>query len=448
TLPPFFQNSFSGCDSIKNDTVSVTDNGPFDLGLQNITWSSTDMKPAQYSVTLSSQPPFSCVKNAVKIFVHQVDTFQHGHVVLTFTDCANNISYDTLCFTAHPPLPDRTAPIFYSDNSDCHSRCKTITITDSAKSATSIDRGIDSIVVFSSTNMTLAGLPSGGVYPSDTPVTSLTACVTDSMQNGQIILRANDTTHNFAFDTIAYCTTPDTLAPIITASALDAATGSWRVHISEIRPWDRGIDSVWIESANNVTTVPSPIPTLACVQTYDLDVHILDTSFCASAMVFARDCAGDSAGPFPVSYTKGTKPVITASKLILCSVTDSAVLDAGPNYTGYRWSTKDTTRIIVVHAAGNYFVTVQEGDGCPATSDPVTVALSPVSPAIVPGGPFTLCAPDSVKLDAGSGYATYQWSKDGIAIPGATSETIEASASGSYTAAVTNAAGCAGTSTP
>ena len=161
-------------------------------------------------------------------------------------------------------------------------------------------------------------------------------------------------------------------------------------------------------------------------------------------MIFAKDCAGN-VDSIPVSFTKGAIPVIQASKTLLCSTADSAVLDAGTGYTGYLWSNGATTQAITV-GQGSYFVTVQEGAGCPATSKPVTITSSPATPTIVPAGPITLCEPDTANLDGGTGYATYQWLKDGIAIPGATSQAFVAHSTGSYSVRVTNAAGCTGTS--
>ena len=443
TLPPTFQNSFAGCDSLMHDTITVQDNQPFDLGIDTITYSSPDLDSAQYLVTFKPLPPFKCTNNPVKIYVQQVDTFQSGHVIFTFTDCANNVSHDTICFTAHPPLPDRTAPVFFdSTPADCHAQCTDWNVTDTQKSATSIDRGVDSIVVVSDTNMTLSG---GGKYPPGTPEVTIRVCVTDSMHDGTIVLRATDTARNFSFDTIHYCTTPDTLPPIIIDTGFDPADSSYHVHISETRPWDRGIDSVWIEQASNVTTVPVLPVSLTCLPTFDVRVIVLDTAQCASAQIFSKDCFGNISGPYPISFPKGAIPVIVASKTLLCSTADSAVLDAGVGYSGYLWSNGDTTQRITV-GQGSYYVTVQEGEGCPATSKPDTITLSPATPNIVPAGPITLCAPDSAQLDAGAGFATYQWLKDGADMPGVTSEKIWVSSSGAYSVQVTNAAGCSGTS--
>ncbi len=450
TVAPRYKNSFLGCDSIQRDTVTVQDNYFYDLGLDSIGYASPDLPASAYRVTLAPAPPYPCIKTPVTILVQQVDTFQSGQIIFTLIDCAGNISHDTICFTAHPPLPDRTAPKFWlASPIDCHSQCRVLTVTDTNISDTSIDRGVDSIQVFSSTNMTPSGIPAGGTFPAGTQTVTLHACVTDSMHDGSIILRANDSTHNFSFDTITYCTTPDTTPPLLTHSAMDPATASWNVHGTDSQEWDRGLDSVWVVAASNVTITPSPIPNpIGCAPTFDLVVKVTDTTQCAQATIRAMDCAGNLSTVLQLSFSKGVKPVITASKNVLCSDTDFATLDAGGNFGGYEWSTGDTTRQITVRKAGIFTVTVQDGIGCAATSDPDTIVFSPAQPTIVPAGPIALCAPDSAKLDAGGGFATYQWLNNGTAIPGMTAETASITTSGSYTVQVTNSAGCSGTSAP
>ena len=448
-IPPTFVNSFKGCDSIRFDTITVMDNGPADLGLQNITYSSPDLAASKYTVALAQSPPYACIKTPVKAFVQQIDTFRNGHVIFTLTDCANNVSYDTLCFTAHAPQPDLTAPQFWVDSAvaDCHAQCTKLDVTDTQASVQSVDRGIDSIVIVSATNMSPSVLPVGGKYPDGTPTTTIHVCVTDSMLDGKIILKATDTAHNANYDTLSYCTTPDTKAPLIGQQPFDAVSNLWRIHITDTQSWDRGIDSVWLDDTANVVTVPATIPyPIGCKRTFDLIVQIADPTKCARATIHAKDCKGNIATAVPVAFSKSGKPVITASKTVLCSTADSAVLDAGGKYALYKWSSGQTSKVITV-GPGTYTVQVDDGEGCTATSDPITVTISPATPVIAPPGPFVLCSPNTVTLDAGAGFVSYEWRKDGTPIPGATSQTTIAGTTGSYTAQVTNAAGCTGTST-
>jgi len=451
TLPPAYANSIRGCDSTFRNTITVADNRQFDLGLDTITYSSPDLKASQYSVTFNPPPPYSCARSAVQVTVQQLDTLHSGHVILALTDCANNISRDTLCFTAHPPLPDKTAPVFYLDSAvrNCHAQCTEWTVADTTKSTTSIDRGVDSIVVVSSTNMALNDVPTGGKYPANTPLATLHVCVVDSMRDGKIVLRSSDTAHNFRLDTITYCTTNDTIPPIAIKRSFDQATATWQIHVTDTQAWDRGIDSVWMEQYGNTVTVPTPLPNpVGCKHTFDFSVRVVDTTKCAHATIRAKDCAGNISAPLLLTFTKGAKPVITASKTLLCTATDSIVLDAGGPFANYLWSSGETTRQIIVRKAGTYTVTVDDGEGCGAASDPVTISFSPVTVEIAPPGPLKRCQPDSAQLDAGPGFASYQWLKDGNPVSGATSQKLWVSTTGAYTVQATNAAGCMGISAP
>jgi hypothetical protein len=123
----------------------------------------------------------------------------------------------------------------------------------------------------------------------------------------------------------------------------------------------------------------------------------------------------------------------------------SVVLDAGAGFATYAWSngqqTVGTNRTLTVTQAGNYTVTVTNNIGCQATSQPVTVTVYPKpAPQIQASGPTEFCVGNSVTLDAGAGYASYNWSN------GATTRTITVTTSGSYTVTVTDQNNCSGTS--
>jgi len=89
-------------------------------------------------------------------------------------------------------------------------------------------------------------------------------------------------------------------------------------------------------------------------------------------------------------------------------------------------------------------LTVQDNAGN-QTSCTATVNVAPA--AIIVSGQTTVCAGQTVSMSANLGD-TYQWFKDGLAIPGATSQNYSATSSGAYSVAVTNAGGCSGTSDP
>ena len=86
-------------------------------------------------------------------------------------------------------------------------------------------------------------------------------------------------------------------------------------------------------------------------------------------------------------------------------------------------------------------IRVTETNGACAGTRIDSVALSTsVKPSIIVQGGLTLCPGDTVTLDAGDGYTTYQWTN------GFNTRTIRVAQSGSYAVYVETAAGCKGTS--
>ncbi len=124
---------------------------------------------------------------------------------------------------------------------------------------------------------------------------------------------------------------------------------------------------------------------------------------------------------------------------------DSVLLTASGAYTSYTWfrgSTQvGTGQTYYANAAGFYQVYVTDGSGCPGYSTFLQITETPVIANITTGGPTTFCQGGSVTLDAGSGYATYNWSG------GQSSQTINVTASGVFTVTVSNGS-CAVTSAP
>ena len=156
----------------------------------------------------------------------------------------------------------------------------------------------------------------------------------------------------------------------------------------------------------------------------------------------ANGCNATSAATTVTVNAKPATPAITPSGPTTFCAGGSVTLTAPAGFT-YSWSTGATSQSIVVNASGNYTVTVTNANGCSTTSaaTTVTVNANPATPSITAGGPTTFCAGGSVTLSAPAGF-TYTWST------GATTQSINATASANYTVTVTNANGCSATSAP
>ncbi len=155
----------------------------------------------------------------------------------------------------------------------------------------------------------------------------------------------------------------------------------------------------------------------------------------------ASGCKGTSQ-PVTVQVLSTPKPTptISASAMTICEG-DSVILTATPGYASYAWSDGATTPVIVARKAGTYSVTATNASGCQGSSPAITITVLP-SPAVTlaASGPTTICEGTAVTLTATSGFAKYQWSN------GASTQSIQASATGVYSVTVTNANGCTRTS--
>ncbi len=103
----------------------------------------------------------------------------------------------------------------------------------------------------------------------------------------------------------------------------------------------------------------------------------------------------------------------------------------------YLWSNGATTSTIIISTPQIDSVTITDGYGCSATTatNVATVYSLPSTPVITPGGPTTFCDGDSVVLTS-SAATGYNWSN------GATTQSIAAKSTSSYSVIVINANGC------
>ena len=144
-----------------------------------------------------------------------------------------------------------------------------------------------------------------------------------------------------------------------------------------------------------------------------------------------------NASPLANVIPSGAINICQNDSLLLMANTDSGLT--------YQWFkdgiaiSGETDTSLTVKQAGSYMVNVTNS-GCSTISNTAIVTLlqSPSANANALG-PTTFCYGDSVFITAniGSGL-TYQWKKDGIVIPSATSTTIYAKQSGAYTVTTTN----------
>lgn len=246
--------------------------------------------------------------------------------------------------------------------------------------------------------------------------------------------------------------------------------------------WSQGGTSQTISAtASGEYWVKVTNPITGCFNTDTINVFIgtspvvdLGADITACGGVVTLD-AGNAANGFDYSWsnglatqtigvtTSGTYSVTVTNPATGCSTTDqiqvtinprptvslgadkvqcggTVTLDAGNAGSGftYLWSSGETTQTISATTSGQYWIRLTNpATGCFAT-DTVNVTIS--TPPVVDLGADVVQCGGTATLDAGNAGFNYLWSN------GATTQTINVTASGTYSVTVTNpATGCTST---
>lgn len=171
------------------------------------------------------------------------------------------------------------------------------------------------------------------------------------------------------------------------------------------------------------------------------------------------DMGADEFAPPPCTAIAGTTVATPIGPMCAPGATVLSLSGAGIGTgTSYQWQTSPdntswtdsagqtnaTLNVSGLMASRWYRCTVTcTATGTSNTSTPVQVLITPAPTAVVtPGGPIYLCSPATQGLSVATNAATpsYQWKLGGANIGGATLSTYTATASGTYTVVVTDAA--------
>ncbi|RQO31717.1 hypothetical protein DBR32_07160 [Taibaiella sp. KBW10] len=161
----------------------------------------------------------------------------------------------------------------------------------------------------------------------------------------------------------------------------------------------------------------------------------------AGANVKIRIEATRTAGDFDLAFDNFSIDAVTCVNPVvnlgpdatICPAT-TTTLNAGNAGAAFLWNTGATTQTIAATAAGTYWVKVTNAGGCFATD--TIVLTAGIAPVVALGNDTSICTNATLTLNAGNAGASYLWST------GATAQTINVLAQGSYWVKVTNAAGC------
>ncbi len=152
-----------------------------------------------------------------------------------------------------------------------------------------------------------------------------------------------------------------------------------------------------------------------------------------------------------VTITVNVTPAPAAPSLVTAAqyCVGQVVLTSSPA-AGYQWYLNGvavpgaTSQVYNAEATGDYTVVLTGATGCISAPSASTYAFVNVTaiPVISTYGSPQICGGNSVQLNSSSGYSTYQWYKDGVAISGADNLSYTTTTPGSYTVVGTIGTGC------
>jgi hypothetical protein len=124
----------------------------------------------------------------------------------------------------------------------------------------------------------------------------------------------------------------------------------------------------------------------------------------------ANGCTATANAP-SVTVNPLPNPVITPLGPTAICYGDSTQLDAGSGFVSYFWNNSQTTQVATIRDNGGYVVTVVDANGCVNSSalQAVQVNFTPL-PSLTANGPFNFCAGAPALTISSTPFSTYLWS--------------------------------------
>ncbi|MEM1215154.1 MAG: hypothetical protein AAGJ82_05695, partial [Bacteroidota bacterium] len=129
-------------------------------------------------------------------------------------------------------------------------------------------------------------------------------------------------------------------------------------------------------------------------------------------------------------------PDLSINGAALICAGDTTTLAAAPNFSGFQWSTGETTANIQVHLPGDYTLIAQDENACVDTA--FFTLMTQNLPDVSVAGQQYLCANDTTELVASAGFEHYLWST------GVETDQLRVHTPGTYQVSVTDTLGCVG----
>ena len=267
--------------------------------------------------------------------------------------------------------------------------------------------------------VTLTSNPTGGVFAIDgNTVTSITPAL---LGVGTHIVTVDYIDGDCAYDKSYTINIYDTPTPEITGATNICAGTSQTLSVAD------NFDSyIWSTGAQSSSIIVTTAGSYA--------VTVTNTAGCSAA---------DNV--IVTTVTEPTLDIAPTSGFNQICAGGVLTLSATAGFQAYNWSggSPSSPSIVVVTAPGIYSVTATDATGC-QWSESINITQATITePAVSLNGQTTntgICGGSDNTLDAGTGYASYNWST------GATSQQITITQANTYCVTVTNSAACSAVS--
>lgn len=133
-------------------------------------------------------------------------------------------------------------------------------------------------------------------------------------------------------------------------------------------------------------------------------------------------------------------PVVNLGPDVSLCQGSAAIFDAGPGFASYQWMNATTNQTLTTSQAGQVSVAVTDNNGCTGYDTAVVLQVFPL-PMVNLGADTSICPGTQVLLDAGPGYALYQWSDN------SSNQTLQTGTPGTYSVTVTDGNACTNSDT-
>jgi hypothetical protein len=201
----------------------------------------------------------------------------------------------------------------------------------------------------------------------------------------------------------------------------------------------------WKLNGTNIVGATNSSYTIASITALDAGNYTVEvqSATCSNVLSSVASLTVNSATAPTIQQNVGTNPI--------CQGSSANIRTSSSIYSGWQWKKDgsnmagETNRNLALTLSGSYEVVITDGNGCTATSTAFAFVVNPLpNSSISAGGSTNICNGSNVTL-SNAETGTFQWIVGGSDIPGANTNSYNATASGNYTIRVTSAAGCQST---